>query len=81
MGFWGGSRVQKIKVVQNGMKHVLILEFLNPMKFSNILCVRVNSQTSKQPFRHYSDQISCSARVAARQKKTQLILTFVYIVS
>ena len=32
----GGRLVSNIKVAQNGLKHIVVLEFLIPMKFSKL---------------------------------------------
>ena len=62
----GGGEVPIIEVAQNGLKHVLVLEFLR----SNMIWgggggasyTQTNKTTGQQPYRHYGDQISRSAR-------------------
>ena len=65
VGVFGGP---KIKVAQNGLKRILVLEFLRSNEIFEILCkwaqpsIQATNCTNILTHRHHSDQISHSDR-------------------
>ena len=73
---WGGWCL-KVKVAQNGLKHILALEFLKSGDILNIFVTvygRMDRQTTNQLDRHHSDQLGRSTLETARLN-TRLLLT------
>ena len=60
---WGEA--PKIKVAQNGLKHILVLEFLKSDEICEIGQISVFYTISH---RHHSDQTTCSALETTRLK-------------
>ena len=58
----------------NGLKHVLILEYLRSDEIFKISCV--SKQASIHTYRHHSDQISRSPRWAGPTNKKEIITHF-----
>ena len=75
-GGGGGGLGLKDKVAQNGLKHILVLDFLSSDEIFEILCeLIITSKQGSTPrtvltYKHHIDLISRSALEAARLKIT-----------
>ena len=71
--WWGGGEVKKVS--KNGLKHILVLEFLKSNKTWKIVVTvhgRTTNQSNGQTHGHYSAQLSRSALETARLKNVNL---------